>query len=173
MRKIIRYGLTLSFISAVAGALLAMVNLKTKPLIIAQAKAKERVSLLKVMPQGANFEPVKSGEEVIYYKVFDKEGGLLGIAFKAERKGYSSNVETIVGMRIDGVITAINLLSQNETPGLGNVIQEPSFTDGFKGKKIEKIASIDAIAGATISSKAVIEPVYEKAKQIYAKILSH
>jgi len=162
--------LTLSLISAGAGALLAIVNLKTKPLIIAQGLARERASLLKVMPQGVNFEPVKAEEEVIYYKVFDKDGAILGSAFKAESRGYSSNVETIAGMSLDGVIASINLLSQNETPGLGNVIREPSFTDRFKGKKINEIASIDAIAGATISSKAVIEPVYEKAKEIYSLI---
>lgn len=170
MKNIIRYGLILGLISAGAGALLAIVNLKTKPLIIAQAKARERLSLLKVMPQGVNFEPVKAEEEIIYYKAFDKNGVFLGVAFKAEKRGYSSNVETIVGMSSDGVISSINLLSQNETPGLGNVIQEPFFTDRFKGKKIEEIVSIDAIVGATVSSKAVIEPVYEKAKEIYGLI---
>ncbi|MFA5114971.1 MAG: RnfABCDGE type electron transport complex subunit G [Candidatus Omnitrophota bacterium] len=165
MKEMARYGLVLSLICVVASASLALVNRITKPRIIAQARAEEEASLKEVMPEAIRFEAVKSGGSVLYYKAYGPDAKIIGAAFKAAHKGYSSVVETMVGMKIDGTICAIKVVSQNETPGLGARISEPSFAGQFKNKDID-LDGVQAITGATISSRAVIDAVKEKAREI-------
>jgi electron transport complex protein RnfG len=166
MKEMIRYGLILALICVVASASLAVVNSITKPRIIAQAQAEEETSLKQVLPQAQNFEPVKSGEDILYYKAHDKDNKFLGVAFKTQAKGYSSTIETMVGMTKDGTITAIKILSQNETPGLGARITEVEFTGQFTERNIQGLDKVQAITGATISSRGVIDSVKKKAEEI-------
>jgi len=170
MKETLRYGFILAMICVVASGLLAGMNSLTKAKIIAQAKAEEESALKEVMPAAAHFEPTKKGEDIIYYKARNKDGKLIGVAFKAYGKGYSSVIDTLVGMGKDGTIIAIKVLSQNETPGLGNRITEPSFTGRFSNKNVQDLAGVQAITGATISSKAVLNSVQEKAKEMQALI---
>jgi len=164
MKEMVRYGLVLAIICIVAAGLLAGVNSLTKDKILQQAQAEEEASLKEVMPTGASFEAIKSGSEILYYKAYDKSKKYTGIAFKASGKGYSSIIETMVGMLKDGTITAIKVLSQNETPGLGARVTALDFTGQFKDKK--DLNEVEAITGATISSKAVIDSVEKKAEEI-------
>jgi electron transport complex protein RnfG len=167
MKEMVRYGLILGVICVVASGLLSGMNSFTKNRILAQAEAEEESGLKEVMPQAKQFEPVKSESEIIYYKAQDMNGNFMGVAFKASGKGYSSAIDTMVGMKKDGTITAIKVLAQNETPGLGaNVALQP-FTTQFKDKKIQNLETeVQAISGATISSKAVIDSVQKKAEEI-------
>ncbi|MDD4938880.1 MAG: RnfABCDGE type electron transport complex subunit G [Candidatus Omnitrophica bacterium] len=170
MKETLRYGFILGTICIVAGGLLAGINFLTKPRIIAQAQAEEESALKEVMPEGESFEPAKKENGVIYYRVRDKEGKYIGAAFKASGKGYSSAVDTLAGMSPDGQIIAVKVLSQNETPGLGANVVEPPFTGQFAGKNIQDLEGVQAITGATISSKAVIDSVREKGKEIFELI---
>lgn len=168
MKEIVRYGTTLGLICLLAGGLLSVVNSLAQPRILAQAKEEEQRTLSEVLPQADRFEAVKAADkkEVIYYKAYDKDNKLIGAAFKAEGKGYSSTVETMAGMSLDGKISVIKILTQNETPGLGSRVTEGSFTGQFSGKNISDLSKVEAITGATISSKAVIDSVKEKAEEI-------
>lgn len=166
MRETIKYGIILSLICAVASGLLAGVNSLTKSRILVQAKQEEEISLREVISDAEYFEPIKREEEVIYYKAYNKDGKFMGVAFKASGKGYSSTIETMVGMLKDGTITAIKILSQNETPGLGARIAESGFTEQFREKNTQSLIEVQAITGATISSKAVIDSIKSKADQI-------
>lgn len=166
MKEMVRYGVTLSLICGVAAASLAAVNLMTKSRIITQAQAEEETALKDVLPQATRFEPVKKDGETLYYKAFDAQGKFSAVAFTAAQKGYSSVIQTMVGMSRDGVINAIKVLSQNETPGLGSGVTSPDFCGQFSGKAIDGLAEVSAITGASISSKAVIDSVKNKAQEI-------
>lgn len=166
MREILRYGLTLSLICMTASASLAVVNALTKPKIIAQSRTEEQKGLKEVMPEGEIFEPVKIGSEAVYYKVYAQGNKFIGVAFKASGKGYSSSIESIAGMTKEGRITAIKILSQNETPGLGARIAENNFLGRFIGWDAQGAKGIQAIAGATVSSRAVIDSVKRKALEV-------
>jgi electron transport complex protein RnfG len=168
MRETVRYGIILAVICLMAGGLLAGVNTLTKGRISAQLHAEEDVGLKEVMPQAEQFIPVKQQENILYYKAVDKGGKLVGAVFKAQGKGYSSTIETMVGMFKDGTICAIKILDQNETPGLGANVAGPDFTGQFKNKK--DLTDVQAITGATISSKAVMDSVAKKAEEIRALI---
>jgi len=166
MKEMVRYGFILALICIIASGLLAGMNLLTKARINAQAQDEEEASLKEVLPEGERFEAVKAGEEVLYYKAYDKSGKFIAVAFKASGKGYSSIIESMVGMDRNGVIGAIKILSQNETPGLGARIAEPGFASGFSSKSLNDLDNIQAITGATISSRAVIDSVKKRAEEI-------
>jgi len=166
VKEMVRYGFILAIICMVASGLLAGVNSLTKARILAQAQAEEEFSLKEVLPQGERFEAVKSDGGTIYYKALDKDGNLIGAAFKASGKGYSSTIETMVGMTKEGRVTAIKVVAQNETPGLGSRVSAQEFGGQFKDKDIGQLNEVQAITGATISSRAVIEAVQKKAAEI-------
>lgn len=160
MKEAVRFGFILGLICVIAAGLLAGVNALTGPKILAQAGAEEEKSLKEIMPQADSFKQTENG----YYMAQDKEGKLNGIAFKISAKGYSSTIEVMAGMLADGTITGIKVLSQDETPGLGSKVSDSEFTGRFKGKK--DLSQVQAITGATISSRAVIEAVKLKAAEI-------
>ncbi len=82
--------------------------------------------------------------------------------------GYGGNITIAVGILADGTIKGISVISQSETAGLGAVCAEDKFTNQFSGIKgfVEYVKTgktqpneIDAISGATITTKAVTEAV--------------
>ena len=102
MKELFRYGFILALICALASGLLSAVNSSTQPKIIAQAKAEEAASLEEIVPTAVSFEPIKKGEDIIYYKVSNADGKFIGVAFKASGKGYSGAIETMAGMGKEG-----------------------------------------------------------------------
>jgi Na+-translocating ferredoxin:NAD+ oxidoreductase subunit G len=90
-----------------------------------------------------------------------------GWVVKASGQGYADKLEVLVGVDADvQKITGLFVLEQKETPGLGNKIIEPQWRGQFIGKgtdtplevikgKGEGPATIDAITGATISSRSI------------------
>ncbi len=168
MKEMARYGFVLALICVIAAGLLAGVNVLTQPKILAQAQAEEQAALKEVMPTAAKFTEIKSDEdeEILYYKAFDSQDKLIGFAFKASGKGYSSTIETLAGIFLDEKISAIKVISANETPGLGSKITEDKFRSQFTNQQAQDLSGVQIIAGATISSRAVINSVMKKANQI-------
>ncbi|HBH05265.1 MAG TPA: RnfABCDGE type electron transport complex subunit G [Flavobacteriales bacterium] len=91
-----------------------------------------------------------------------------GIAVKAiTGLGYSGEIGIMVGYRTDGSIFNIQVLDHKETPGLGTKMTEPKFYEQFMNKNPSKDdlrvtkdgGTIDAIAGATITSRAYCDAV--------------
>lgn len=71
---------------------------------------------------------------------------------------------------INQKIVGLNITEQKETSGLGSKISEEVFTNQFNNKKIEKLMHIDAITGATESSKSVEKLLTKSLKIIKEKI---
>ncbi|MDD5669762.1 MAG: RnfABCDGE type electron transport complex subunit G [Candidatus Omnitrophica bacterium] len=192
MKGLIKYGMILGTICLISAGLLACVNLLTKERILAQINNEETASLKEIFPDAVSFSPVKQKDTILYYLAEDSHKNILGAAFKAHGKGYSSVIETMAGVTPDGTITAIKVLNQNETPGLGSRICEveadttifeamkgkakqttpkkPWFQEQFCNKNIDNFDSIEAITGATISSRAVITSVQKRAKEVLEMI---
>lgn len=168
MKEMVRYGFILALICVVASGLLAVVNSLTAPKIIAAALSEEQAALKEVMPLAAKFTAVKldANKGTAYYKAFDSQGKIMGFVFKATGKGYSSVIETLAGIFIDGKISAIKVISLSETPGLGMRVAEDKFTRQFSQQNSLDLSGVQAIAGATISSRAVMNSVMKKAQEI-------
>ena len=81
--------------------------------------------------------------------------------------GFGGKIELIVGFFLDGTINAYKVIDHKETPGLGTKIMEPKFASQFKGMSPDNElfrvgqdgGEIDAVTGATISSRAVIDAI--------------
>ena len=109
------------------------------------------------------------GERTTYYPVFQVQqaGALAGWVLKASGQGYAGKIELLLGLDPPGeTITGIFVLEQTETPGLGNKISLPQWLDQFRGQGTRKPMTvvkggesgpgiIDAVTGATISSRSV------------------
>ena len=74
------------------------------------------------------------------------------------------DIQVSVGIQSDGTVTGVSFLSISETAGLGMKAKEPSFYEQYVGKNPTKFAvskdggdgeQIDALSGATITSRAV------------------
>jgi len=156
----------LAIIVTISVILLIAVNSFTST-VVESRRIEEITGILEeIFPDMSRYE--LEGEVYTIYQDETKTG----YAFKASGSGYSGNIDILVGLDNDFGIIGISILSQTETPGVGNKITESSFTDQFKGLSASDIAlsseggKIDAITGATISSRAVVEAIQEKMVEI-------
>ena len=99
-----------------------------------------------------------------------KSGEALGYVIAATSpNGYGGDIQIAVGISNDGVITGFNVISNNETAGLGSKCTNSDFTSQFEGKNAEMLKytktgataddEIDAISGATRTTNAVTQAV--------------
>lgn len=156
-RDMLKFGLILGIVCAVAGAGLASVYAQTKIVIDQRREADFQKLLQRVVPQAQAFERVeKEGKE---FFVGLAGGTTVGYAVRTSTGGYGGQIEIIVGTDADLKINGVQIVSHKETQGLGSKIQSPDFTDRFKGKTPSDPISIgqdiQGITGATISAKAV------------------
>ncbi|NJK86255.1 MAG: RnfABCDGE type electron transport complex subunit G [Bacteroidales bacterium] len=156
--------LSLTIIAMVMSAALAFVYLKTKGPIEEAAKQKELQAIKLVVPEFDSIfsDQIQNIDGVVIYPV-SKENEILGYAIKTyTEKGFSGHIELMAGFLKDGSIYNIEVLQQNETPGLGTKMAEPKFKKQFSGKNPENFkinvkkdgGEVDAISSATISSRA-------------------
>jgi electron transport complex protein RnfG len=124
----------------------------------------EELPLKEVFGEAASFVPVKKDQEIVYYEARDRSGKAIGAVFKAQGKSYHSDIITLAGMKNDGSITEIKVLAPDETPGVGSSITEGDFTGRFRN--VKDLSGVQAITGATVSSRAVIDSVKERAEEI-------
>ena len=69
----------------------------------------------------------------------------------------------MVGFRADQTLVGVQILSHSETPGLGARVSDASYLGQYAGKSgtLTLGENVDAISGATISSRAVLSGVKE------------
>ena len=168
MRKILKLAMVLFIIAAISGAILGMIYTVTKEPIAKQAKMEEEKALKDIFPEATNFNLITGKDNYIYYEVYARNK-LIGYALDASGKGFSSTIKIKVGMNLNKTIKAIRITSQNETPGLGTKIKGKKFINQFKNKSLKQLGTIDALTGATISSRAVSEAV-QKSITKFSKI---
>ncbi|MDE5679836.1 MAG: FMN-binding protein, partial [Lachnospiraceae bacterium] len=103
------------------------------------------------------------------YSAFSHAGSLLGyVLLVTTKEGYGGNIELMVGITMEGSISGISILSISETPGLGMQAGDV-LVPQFAGKMAEAFVytktgaaadnEIDAISGATITTRAVTNAV--------------
>ena len=153
--EIVRPILVLTLICVVVSGLLAGTHAITQPVIDANAKREADASRIALLPEADAFTQVKYTDAVIS-EVWAADNGA-GYVITGSAKGYGGDVPVMVGITADGTISAIQVMDNEETPGVGKKVMEADFTDQFKGKTGSD--GIDVIGGATFSSKAVFEVV--------------
>ncbi len=151
--------IALTIVVFIAVAVLAGMDSMTREKIEWQREQKILRMLNEIFPDMSRYVL----EEDIYVLYSDETK--LGYAFLATGKGYGGYIDILVGLVNETTVKGISIIAHTETPGLGNKITKPDFRDRFIGQNITDVAltaddgKIDAITGATISSKAVINAV--------------
>lgn len=101
-------------------------------------------------------------------EAYDSSGTLVAYVVEGQVTGYNQSSPIVMASTIsaDGtLVCGIEIIEQDETEYLGEKIDTPEFQAQFDGRYLpvvvaggtDKGSKIDAISGATISSKAVIQ----------------
>ena len=143
----------------IAVALLGLTDTLVRPKIEWQKEQKIQRQLLEIFP-----DMTEHILEDDIYIIYSNEAEI-GFAFLAVGKGYGGLIDILIGLEDETTLKGVTIVSHLESPGLGARITETAFTDQFAGINISDIAlrqkggEIDAITGATISSRAVVEAI--------------
>ena len=172
MNSILKLGLNLFVICAVAAGLLAGTNQITAPLIEQRNEQANNEARQAVLADATEFKILdsknyKSSSDVEVVEVYEGLNGseVAGYTIKVLPKGYGGEIELMVGITKDGTIAGVNIGNMSETPGLGARSKEEAFYGQYAGKPATELSvvksgtagetEIQAISGATITSKAV------------------
>lgn len=186
LRGMIKDTAVILLITLIAGLVLGFVYNLTKEPIAQQQALKVQKACAKVYETAKEFEELNlqpsrkalnamsdAGYEGIdmgvTYAAKDSAGTVLGYVLTVtSHEGYGGDITLLMGVDMDGTVTGVSILNISETAGLGMKAQ-PFLAPQFAGKnaaafeytKTGKTAEnqIDAISGATITTKAVTDGV--------------
>lgn len=165
---VLRLTVTLLVITAVVAGALACINSITKDRIAAINAQKTQNALTAVLPDA---------ETAVLLSDVPDDTGLVttvyasdtGYAMQVEPSGFGGTITMMVGVDKQGNVLGVSVISHTETAGLGAVAGDKTskgeaFRTQYVGQSGELAVSkdggtIDAISGATITSRAVTEGV--------------
>ena len=145
-----------------------------------------------VVPAGSDSLP----GAIKFYAAYGEDGQLAGIAAEGGAKGYADTVRIMFGYEIGcQCIKGISVVSMRETPGIGDkILTDKDFLANFTALDVRLSADlsalanevkavkhgtktgawqVDAIAGATITSRAVGKGINDAAKALLPKLVPH
>lgn len=182
-----RLVLTLAIAGLISGIAIIAIYESTLPTITANKARELREAVFKVLPGVSQMQQLvyRDGElvaaeqlekdEQAVYGGYDLEGDFVGYAIPAAGPGFQDTIGLLYGFTPeDKLVLGMEVLESRETPGLGDKIyKDADFVGAFGALSIEpeivavkkgtksKPNEIDAITGATISSKAVVRIINE------------
>ena len=171
--------------AAVGAAILAATYVTTAPKIRAEELSTLQGRLNQVFPPALhngdlndNLVRVRNDaffsakQTVTVYRAY-KDNKPVGAIFDVVTPdGYSGDIRLLVGVKINGEISAVRVVTHRETPGLGDKIDlaKSQWITSFNGKSLYSVpdnqwavkkdgGNFDAFAGATITPRAVVSVV--------------
>ena len=165
MKNAIRMVLVLVAVGLVSGGALVSVYNYANPLIEKNKEKELREAIYKVLPEAVSYNEI---EKDSLYEGIGERGNVIGYAFIAEGNGYQGKIQIIAGIDTKlEKLKGIEVLESSETPGLGAEITNEPFKKQFRGLsvlsqitftkgKITQNNEIQAITGATISTRSVV-----------------
>ena len=155
-----------------SGVIIGLVYFVTAPIAVEKNEMIKQQSMKELVKDADSFKEIEGKAE---WFSAEKGGKVIAYVVPGETKGYGGAIKMLVAATADGKIIDYNILSANETPGLGDNAAKEPFKSQFKGKKIDSLEvvkdpsnkeNIQAMTGATISSKAVTKGVKEAAEAV-------
>lgn len=158
--KVFKPIVVLCAICIVITGALAATNSMTAPIIAEATRVAQENARKELLPDADGFTKVDVTVENVS-DVYVADNGV-GTVITCAGKGYGGTITVMVAFNPDDTVKQIKITEQAETAGLGSKIQtETSFLDSFVALPAEdfEVTDINAITGATISSKAVTAAV--------------
>ncbi|MCF7873665.1 MAG: RnfABCDGE type electron transport complex subunit G [Candidatus Omnitrophica bacterium] len=180
MKEVVKISTTLTLICLICAFLLALAYDTAEGKIEANKKKAIQDSINKLAPETTKQDKIKIGNKTLWKLYQDNE--LAGYATIASGQSYSGEIKMMVVIDLAlEKIKGIEIIESSETPGLGSKIQEKYFKDQFKNLNVKKPISytkekptklnqIQAITGATISSKSVVKILNKEIEKLRNKI---
>jgi len=185
MREIIKMVVVLTILSCFSGGLLAYINTATEDRIENQVLEFVKGPAVRSIFEDASNDPIadriqiKDGEIEHTFFVGVIDGEPRGVAFETFGKGgYGGDVGLMVGIDVkDDKLIGAGVTTHAETPGMGAKAKtDPNFVAQFQGLAVKdpiKVTNdggtINAISGATLTSRAVSSAATEAGK-IYLQL---
>ena len=158
---VLRLTLTLFLITTVVAGLLGLVNYVTADTIAEQIAQKAENAMRQVL-EADSYEPLDVPEESAVTAAY--RAGDRGYVVRVAPNGFGGAIDMMVGVDVSGAVTGVAIVSQSETASLGANCTREDFRAQFTGKtgtlSVSKDGGeIEALTGATVSSRAVTEGV--------------
>ena len=184
MRDMIKMVIVLTILSCFSGGVLAYLQNNTQERIENQVLEFVKGPAVRTIFEGAENNPItdrfilKDGDAARTVFVAFYEGKPRGVALETFGKGYGGDVGLMVGIDLkENKLMGVGVTTHAETPGMGaKAKSDPKFVAQFKDLPIDKPikvtsdgGSINAIGGATITSRAVSNAATE-AGELYNKM---
>lgn len=168
---IFKVGINLTIACLLSGAIIAGVYAVTSPVAAKQQIIEQNKAMKELVTNAQDFKPVE-GKNGWFAAMAD--GKTIAYVLPAESKGYGGTIKMLTAVSLDGKDLGFKILEANETPGLGDNASKPKFSSQFIGKKAEDLAvvkhetdkNIQAMTGATITSKAVTKGIKEAVEAV-------
>jgi len=183
----LRLVLTLAIAGLISGIAIIAIYESTLPTITANKARELREAVFKVLPGVSQMQLLvyrdgklvaveeRRKDEQVIYGGYDRQGAFAGYAIPGAGPGFQDTIALLYGYKPErNLVVGMEVLESRETPGLGDKIyKDADFVASFSALPIEpKIVvvkkgrksqpnEIDAITGATISSKAVVRIINE------------
>ena len=178
--ELVKPVIILFLICLVTTAALAGTHLLTADTIENRQSEALKASLSEVLEADRyNEKTIGEGDEaVFYYHAIDTNNVIKGYLFATTARGYGGEVTVLTAISPDGeIIRALAIDLSQETPGLGQNAANESFLAQFIGKlgavgvvkNNPGSAEVQAVTGATITSKAVTAAINE-ALELWKKV---
>lgn len=99
---------------------------------------------------------------------------IIGYSFDLAAKGYGGDIVMTLGIStVEGRITGLEILENNESAGYGKRIEEPEYYEQYAGLELtdDALSGVDGISGATNTSREVMRSI-KQAIAFYRQYLS-
>lgn len=168
----IAFNLTMACL--VSGVIIAVTYYFTAPIAARKNIELNNQAMKALVPDADTFKKVEG--KAGWYSA-EKNNQLMAYVVPVETKGFGGSINMLVAVTPDGKEIDFNITSQNETPGLGDNARKDSFRAQFHGKDASKMVvvkdpsdnqDIQAMTGATITSRAVTKAVKEAEDEVTA-----
>jgi electron transport complex protein RnfG len=183
----LRLVLTLAIAGLISGIAIIGIYEGTLPTITANKARELREAVFKVLPGVSQMQPLvfrdgtlvataePSADEPVVYGGYDDGGRFVGYAIPGAGPGFQDTIGLLYGFdAASRQVLGMEVLESRETPGLGDKIyKDLDFVGNFHGLSVDPTIvavkkgtrtgpnEVDAITGATISSKAVVRIINE------------
>lgn len=182
-KSIMKDAAMLTIITLIAGLLLGFVYEVTKEPIAKQKEITKQEAFKTVFADAKEFVKddsidINKAPEVLAeagypeerideaLAALDENGNIIGYVMNVTTgEGYSGDISFSMGIKLDGTVNGYQILSINETAGLGMKAKDDAFKDQYANKKVDSFVltktgakaenEIDAISGATITTNAM------------------
>jgi electron transport complex protein RnfG len=184
MRDLFKLFIAVVIFSGISGGVLAAVQNATKDRIEYQQLVFVKGPAINSIMEGSTNDPLqdrfkmKDQDKERDFFVGEFDGKKNVVAFETYGKGFGGDIGVITAVDVDtDKIIGVAVTTHSETPGVGSKAKtDPGFGGQFEGKPITDVfkvkpdgGKIDAISGATISSRGVAAAVAQSG-EIYKRL---